>query len=220
MSLTLKAAPLPLDACVSWRLKLDRLWPVRLSRSNVLHRRQVRRFASLPIFLRVSVSPRWFFCPGDSSLPPCDRRHSAPVAFQLDWPSRRPLMSSAVMERIAEERPKLDLISSQTRAHRFKKKQDNGTRIRLSLFLWPELSRSSCLSRSSVPSWRGWRCAIPESWRPKRRLVITASAHPMPTFPVVQSAASAGFVRGPVRSWNSGMRCNVRVQPHGRSLHL
>jgi hypothetical protein len=54
-------------------------------------------------------------------------------------------MSSAVMERIAEERPKLDLISTKPAP---KVQEEAG---QWDLFLWPELSRSSCLSRSSVP---------------------------------------------------------------------
>ena len=59
-------------------------------------------------------------------------------------------MSSAVMERIAEERPKLDLISTKP-APKVQEEAGQWDPHPLIPVLWPELSCSSCLSRSSVP---------------------------------------------------------------------
>ena len=79
--------------------------------------------SSRPHFLRVSVFSvvgSFFRFPAITAIPitpACDRRHSAPACLPARLLPWRHLMSSAAVERVVEQRPKLDLVPSKPTIH-------------------------------------------------------------------------------------------------------
>jgi hypothetical protein len=98
-------------------------------------------------------------------------------------------MSSAVMERIAEERPKLDLISTKPAPKVQEEAGQSDPHPLIPVFVAGAVSL--ILSITFIGSNPGAAGAAPfrSHGALSAAVVITASAHPMPTIPVVQSAA-------------------------------
>jgi hypothetical protein len=98
-------------------------------------------------------------------------------------------MSSAVMERIAEERPKLDLISTKPAPKVQEEAGQWDPHPLIPVFVAGAVSL--ILSITFIGSNPGVAGAAPfrSHGALSAAVVITASAHPMPTIPVVQSAA-------------------------------
>ena len=173
------------------------------------------RSFSVPVCLRDR-----FFGLAISSHPLCDRRHSAPAYHPARLASWRPFYEQRGGTKDCGRTAQTRLDFTQTHAPGSRGNRTMGpTSAHSCLCRWSNFShRVCCVHRidSGLAGAAPFRSHDPLS----DSFLFIASWSPAPTFPAVQSGASAGFVLDPVQSWNSGMRCNVGVPPRERFLHL